>query len=190
MKIEVVADVSVSGRSCHFSDPGQPDKAHMSHTFDPSTFVVSEYYMRNDSAGSPGAFLILRGDASGWGDYSVNFRQGSNSIGIFGSTGWIEPDLLSYDSERWYYVRRVLDCTTNSGHFYVEQVGNPGNSAYYEVGSDYTISYVNEVLIWTGGEHAADCYIDEISIVPAPGALILASIGLGFSGWLCKRRTA
>ena len=31
-------------------------------------------------------------------------------------------------------------------------------------------------------------YLDNISLVPTPGAVILGSIGLTFSGWLCRRK--
>jgi hypothetical protein len=44
---------------------------------------------------------------------------------------------MPYATDTWYYVRRELDCATNTGTFYVEEVDNPSNNISYSIGNLY-----------------------------------------------------
>lgn len=171
--LEIDNTVSVVGNSVHFLDTTSSAQGQLSQGFAARSHVVVEYYMRSDDDAYEGVFMRLAGDAGS--DYAVNFSNGYHNgeagwIGIHGSpAGWIVPQLLPYSPDTWYYVRRELDCVTNTGSFYIEELrhelGYPGNpSAYHEIGSLVPNTYVDEIWLSTSGTQGADCYIDELRI--------------------------
>ncbi len=174
-----------SGKSVHFYDPGSGVKTELSRGFSQTSNIVLEYYMRSDNQDYEGMFVVLNGD--GGSDYLVNFSNGAfggmkGYIGGWGANGgWVKPDLLAYKTNTWYKVRRELDCTTDTGRFYVWEVDeqhNPiGSPAEWEIGSNYVNTYIDGVFAWSSGSQGADGYIDEIYIVPEPCSLSLLALG-------------
>ncbi len=183
--IQVDDTIAISGKSVHFLDTsvgvGSGITSSLSRSFTPASSVVIEYYMRTDNSAYEGAFLKLGGDI-GY-DYTVAFSNGvfggqAGYIGVHGSpAGWIKPDLLPYSENTWYYVRRELNAVTDTGLFYVEEVGNPSNNATYSIGQNYSNSYMDEISIHTSGSQGADAYIDELTVTPEPATLSLLAIG-------------
>ena len=180
-----------SPNSVHFLDTTGSYSGQIYRTFPSTSVIVLEYYMRTHNDSAEGAFVRLRGDA-GWG-YAVAFSNGvfgsqAGWIGINGSpAGWVKPDLLEYDVDTWYYVRRELNCTTDTGSFYVEEMGNPSNNASYSIGRNDANTYLNEIDIYSSCSQEADCYIDDVVITPEPATLSL--LALGGLAVLRRRRT-
>ena len=189
-----IDDSGISGKSCHFFDTNANVASGIRRPLvSPASAVVLEYYMCTANDSYEGAFVHLHGDAGA--DYQVAFSNGAYDgmagyIGVHGTTeGWIKPDLLAYSENTWYYVRRELDCLADTGLFYVEEVGNPSNNASYAIGRNpYCPSnQVEGIGVWTSTSQGADCYIDNITIVPLPGPGLLGIAGLGLLAWFKRR---
>ena len=172
--------IAIDSQSVQFLDSGSSEQTTISTSFTSSTSVLVEYYMLTSNSAHEGAFLQLKGDAGA--DYALAFSNGAFTgsagyIGIHGSpAGWVVPELLPYSEDTWYYVRRTLNTITNTGLFYVEEVGNPSNNASHSIGSNYPNSYVDGLYIYTSSSQGADCYVDEILVTPEPATLVLLMI--------------
>ena len=174
--IQVTDSVSFAGgQSVHFLDMDLGWGAagsQISHDISAASSVVLEYYIRSDDQDYEAAFVFLEGD--GGPDHLIGFGNASGGgaagyIGILGwKAGWIVPQLLPYSEGTWYYVRRELDCTTNTGTFYVQDMDDPTNYATYTIGSDYANNYVNRTSIVTSNSQGADAYVDEITVTVPP----------------------
>lgn len=176
--------VSVSGNnSLHLSDDGGGTQVHLSQSFFSMTHIVLEYCMLTSSSNHEGAFVSIMGDAGD--EYTAAFSNGAFTgeagyIGIHGGgVGWIKPDLLPYEEDTWYSVRRELDITTNTGSFYVEEVGNPSNNASYSIGRSayFTNVYIDELRLYTSYSQGADCFVDNVVVTPEPATLTLLTLG-------------
>ena len=195
--IQVDDAVAVSGKSLHLLDTSSGVGSDLSLSFSQTSHVVLEYRMQSHNNNYEGVFVNLVGDVGT--DYAVCFGNGclggghAGQIGVMGwYDGWIEPDLLPYREDTWYYVRRELDCIANSGGFYVEELveelGNPANnSAFYSVGSDCLNIYIDSVKAVTSCSQGADAHVDDIFITPEPATLSLLGLG-GLTLLLRKRR--
>lgn len=152
-----------SGKSLHFLDTSGTGSvgSEIYIVFNQATHVVFEYYMRSDNASQEGAFVFLKSAAGR--DHALVFNTDGN-IRLFANTGWLDS-LLPYTVNTWYYVRRVLDVTTDTGSFYIEEIGNPANSGYYEIGMNISDTYIDGIGIQTSNSQGADCYIDEIQVI-------------------------
>ncbi len=169
--VTVLVDETVyyaSGKSLHFLDTSTsnpPSLSIASQTtlvFDQTTKVVVEYYMITHNNEYEGAFVNLYGDAGM--DHVLTFYP-DGYIRLFANTGWL-ASLMEYSEDTWYKVRRVLDLTTNTGSFYVEEADNPLNNSGepYAIGSNAPNTYIDKINIWTSGSQGADSHVDEITI--------------------------
>ena len=188
------------GQSVHFDDTSSSDKAYISHDFQPTSFVQLDYCMMTGNSAYEGVNSPLEGDAGH--DYTVIFSNGAwpNSsagwIGVFGEThNWVEAELLQYEVDTWYHVRRTLNCTTDTGLFEVWERDDPSNYASYSIGADRPINYVHRIKFGTSTSQRADVYVDQVSVqaVPEPSSLIicslLAAVAAGY-GWYRRRKAA
>lgn len=149
IEVDDTVYLGTSGKSVRFHDQSYMTVgSHLATTFTPSSSViVLEYYMMNKYKNNPnyaeGVFVNLWGDVGS--DYSVAFNN--QYIGILGfNGGWVKWDLMPYQENTWYYVKRTLDIENNSGTFYVEEVGNPANNASYSIGSNYANNYIDAIF--------------------------------------------
>ena len=188
-----------SGKSMHIEDPGS---GHCTNIYldlsAPASNVVMDYYTRTQRPNDEGVNLVMFSD--GGSDHSLSFRS-TGYIGILGGgSGWIVPQLLKYKVDTWYHVIRTLDCTTNTGTFYVAEVdgdtwqdtADPENKNSHSIGLDYACDYVDKLKIGTSNTYGADAYIDQISArVPEPSTLaiwsVLALCGIAI-GWRRRRK--
>ncbi len=196
--VQIDESISYAGeKSCHFNDSGT-GAGHLWHEFDApiSSELVLTYYMRTHNRNYEGAHVSFRIGTDGVVDWAASFGNGlagnmAGWIGIIGGAGWIKPDLLEYSEDTWYYVERTINCDSGYGSFYVEELLSPlgdpaNNNAFYEIGPAYSISSVDVVRMNTSNSQGADCYIDEIRVIPEPATLTL--LGLGGLALIRRRR--
>ncbi len=167
--------ITVSGRSCRFSDPGGPMSGWISHPVDANSQVVLEYYMRSANQNYQGPQVILFDGENR--DYSVVFSNGLDGgleerIGLAGVDGWVDPNLLEYEADKWYYVVRVIDCNAGTGSFHIEQVDDPRNHSTFEIAPPSSMTGVDKVVISTSPDQACDGYIDELRLTWPPVRVI------------------
>ncbi|HUS72732.1 MAG TPA: PEP-CTERM sorting domain-containing protein [Sedimentisphaerales bacterium] len=83
----------------------------------------------------------------------------------------------------------LLDYSLNSGSGSGDMIANIPTSLF--IGGDYVYLYSQFGLNHNGYKCAADDGFEEWSarIIPAPGAILLGSIGVGLVGWMRRRRT-
>jgi len=179
-----------SPNGVHFLDTTGSYSGQIYRAFPSTSVIVLEYYMRTGNDSAEGAFVLLCGDVGG--EYAVAFSNGvygsqAGWIGVWGSpAGWVKPELLEYSVDTWYYVRRELNCTTDTGSFYVEETGNPSNNASYSIGRNAANTHLNEIKIFSSCSQEADCHIDDVVITPEPASAALLLLGLG--GLLRRKR--
>lgn len=154
-----ISDVAISGKSLRLIGPHN----NIFHTFPAITHFRLEYYLFANSTNEQGIFVRTGGTAPGH-DLIIGFRGGQVSL-LSGLTGW-GYNLMPYENGKWYHFIRELDCLTNEGFFYVEDVLNPENNATYKSGCDpaYPLTDINNVHLITSGTYWANCYIDELKI--------------------------
>jgi len=193
VQIAIDGAAAVSGNSIRFMDQDNRvgsliDRALAS----PATSVTLEYYMMSNVVDDEGAFVNLNGTGDYHHDYVLAF-QSTGYIGVHRPVAgsWPEPALLQYAPGVWYRVERVINCATDEGYFYVEEVGNPGHNGTFGVGSELDV--VESVGIWSSNTRRADCYIDELRVtgapIPEPVTLASGLIGLGMLvGYVRRRR--
>jgi hypothetical protein len=115
----------------------------------------------------------IGGASMGWdGTIQIDLANPANMVGFGIANSQGGPETLSvYDS----------------GGALIESTVVPDGSNTYVVFSeaDYSISR----LVLTGDYFAADDLQFNSAVIPAPGAILLGSIGVAFVGWLRRRRT-
>jgi len=173
--VEVDETTVVSGRSCHFVDPGGPMAAWISHPVDANSQVVLEYYMRTANQNYQGPTVAMFDDEHR--DYVVVFSNGldggkAGHIGLRGDEGWVDPNLMEYKEDTWYYVVRVIDCNAGTGSFYIEQVDDPANNVSLEIAPNSSMAEVDRVIIYTSTSEGCDAYIDELRLTWPPSRVI------------------
>ena len=163
IRVDDTVYYGLSGKSLHLLDTSGPGSVGIQLDyigFDQKTHVIVEYYMRTQTLSDEGAFLNLVTDNGG--DQAACFRS-NGYIGVFNRYAW-QADLLQYTTDTWYYVRREIDFTTDTGSFHIEEEGNPSNSVDYAIGEVDPQNYVDGLRIWTSQSVGADCFIDEIVV--------------------------
>jgi hypothetical protein len=149
--------------------------AWISHPVDANSQVVLEYYMRTANQNYQGPTVVMFDDEHR--DYVVVFSNGldggkAGHIGLSGTEGWVDPNLMEYKEDTWYYVVRVIDCNAGTGSFYIEQVDDPANNASIEMAPGESMAEIDRVIIWTSSSEGCDAYIDELRLTWPPSRVV------------------
>jgi hypothetical protein len=166
------------------------------------TVATSHYLAALAELDLRGGYTSLDGHAAGDEDWNPLESIGDNVSGqsphhVFAATitGWVhfdEGDVLRMESDDDAYV--FLDGNTNWG----DEILSQPTIAYFGVAETtigaalagdhlMTLKFAERCDIHSG----IVMYLNGESLlpIPAPGAILLASIGVGLVGWLRRRRT-
>jgi len=185
---EVTSSVSYAGgKSLHFDDTSSGAGIKLKRSFNPVTSVMLEYYMRTDNDAYEGHFVTLEGDSTssyGWdksmGGLSFGNAGGGGSagwIGLIDDGGWPEPEILQYETGKWYRVRRWIDIVADEETTHVDEMGGTGHGEYYRTGIKHDNTELNAFHIWSSSSQSSDAYLDEITLTPEPATLSLLALG-------------
>lgn len=134
------------------------------------------------------------GKSFAWGEVtfeataSGTFQSNLNVLGTVDLTTDIPGD---WDSVSFYCVSYIDNITTNESHSALWQ-----EDLWVQGGDDLSLAInqlvTAEVYLDAGDLGSIFCYVyilgDASSVIPAPGAVLLGTIGVGLVGWLKRRR--
>ena len=158
-----------------------------------SDFLLAKHAHKGDSDGS--WMLEVNGSAP------VHFKiyPTGSDISVF-SLANVIPDnqwahlALAYDVSQDHYDYYVNAQPAGSGTAgiagQIKDTSRPLWIGGMEANPETFSGLIDEVQIWNEYRTQIQIAEDMVAVVPGPGAFVLAAVGLGFSGWLCKRKAS
>jgi len=183
----LVGGFDASTKAVHFLDDGG-GAVRIDHNFGPQAALLLEFDILSANAGTGynAVHPSLRGD--GVADWQA----------IMEDDGWIwlvefgtwKVQLLEYEQDTWYHVRRTLNLMTNTGLIEIKQRDDP-NATYssYVAGPSGNNTYFDRFDLWTAGGPSSDSWVDNVRVsrIPCPSTFV-GLVSMAVMGLLIARR--
>ena len=156
------------------------------HNNGPGTSVVANIYFRD---GDHIAFNSLRDRDNGY-NLNVDFEPGSNPANPpQGGGGWTSFFATDADNPKPTWGINNGNPTGDALGIVFDLVGSQTLADVEVALQNRDLEIAMHVIAFNANGDGSEWLINNGTVIPAPGAILLGSIGIGIVGWLRRRRT-